>query len=779
MTFCLLLLQAQNQSSVLVSRARVHIVPENAGRVHLMGIDLTHGHYIPGKYLTTDLTSWEIEHIRSLGFEVEILIEDVTRYYQTQQPGRSPLACQGQEYEYDYFVPENFTAGSMGGYLTYSEILDAMDLMQLLYPELVSIRQRTGDEVTHQGRPIYWLRISDHAMEDEEEPEVLYTALHHAREPMSMMQMIYYMWYLLENYGKDPEATYLVNNTELYFIPCVNPDGYIYNQMIAPDGGGYWRKNLRDNDENGVFDEQEDGVDINRNYAYQWGVDNEGSSGNPSSAVYRGPAPFSEPETRAVKEFVEKHNVFVALNYHAYGNYFIYPWGYTEEQNPELSTFKNYGELMALDNGFAHGTSLETVGYPTNGSSDDWMYAEHGIYAMTPELGEGFWPHESEIVPLSQASLKNNLALAHLPHRYAVTSELTGPFFTGLSGTIDVSIKSYGEDLGDMALTMISLSPELQITADIVEVSLATFEEQTFSLGYTLDPTAKGGEEFSFMILLDNGFFEVRDTLTKILAGETIAFFEDGDDLSEWTASGGIWGITDESAHSGTTCITDSPQSPYEPNSSSYMQITEPIDLSNAIHAVLEFWVKWEIEEYIDFAQVEVSADGVQFEALCGQHSKPGSVFQLPEPLYDGIQDEWIKESIDLSAYVGQEVHLRFVLNTDNYLNLDGIYLDDLRVYVYDAGITGISPVESTNSGIRVWPNPAGHLFWVDLEDQEISTGQWLSITNNLGVEMRKMELSGNDPVLRVITPGWPAGMYLIHLFDDGRLITTTKLLIE
>ena len=83
-----------------------------------------------------------------------------------------------------------------------------------------------------------------------EKPQVLYTSIHHAREPMSLSQLIFYMWYLLENYDSDPEVQYILNNTELYFIPVVNPDGYLYNEFTNPTGGGLWRKNRKNS--NGV-----------------------------------------------------------------------------------------------------------------------------------------------------------------------------------------------------------------------------------------------------------------------------------------------------------------------------------------------------------------------------------------------------------------------------------------------------------------------------------------------------------------------------------------------
>ncbi len=120
------------------------------------------------------------------------------------------------------------------------------------------------------------VKISDNPNVNETEPEVLYTALHHAREPVGAMQMLFYMYYLLENYDNDPFIQALVDNTEMYFVPVVNPDGYVYNQTTNPNGGGMWRKNRRNNGSAGLY-----GSDLNRNYGYMWGYDNNGSSPYP------------------------------------------------------------------------------------------------------------------------------------------------------------------------------------------------------------------------------------------------------------------------------------------------------------------------------------------------------------------------------------------------------------------------------------------------------------------------------------------------------------------
>ena len=118
-SICLLPLQAQQQgSTTLVSRAQIHITPENASLVPQMGLDLTHGTYIPGKYVITDLASWQVEQIRALGFDVDILIEDVTQYYQTRTAERRGIVC--EDHQYDYRLPQNFIQPLAGAPLLLS-----------------------------------------------------------------------------------------------------------------------------------------------------------------------------------------------------------------------------------------------------------------------------------------------------------------------------------------------------------------------------------------------------------------------------------------------------------------------------------------------------------------------------------------------------------------------------------------------------------------------------------------------------------------------------------
>ncbi len=274
-----------------------------------------------------------------------------------------------------YFESFNFTVGSRvvsniykaktretKNYIRDSKVLVIVDMSGEGYPvenldELTSecpniISQKVSIGQSLEGREIWMVRLSDNPNIEEDEPEVLYTGLHHAREPMSYMNLFFYMNYLCENYDSDVEIRNIIDNRELYFVPVVNPDGLVYNESIAPDGGGLQRKNGLESCADNNNDNLWDGVDLNRNYGYYWGYDDEGSSPDGCSQTYRGSGPFSEPETYAIKNFVEQHDFKIALNYHSYSNLLIYPFGYSYENDvpqEDLDIFKSLKKLDGCD----------------------------------------------------------------------------------------------------------------------------------------------------------------------------------------------------------------------------------------------------------------------------------------------------------------------------------------------------------------------------------------------------------------------------------------------
>ncbi len=405
-------LQAQNPNNNQhrPTYLKVSINTENdaLAKLSALGIAVDHGELKNGHFIT-DINSDEYALIQK-DFNLTVLETDMEQVYarlimedllNPNPPALDRFGC-------SYTTPTNFNLGSMGSYLTYQEMLDELDEMVALYPNLITVKQMLSPTLTTaEGRPIYYVKISDNPNTDEAEPKVLYTGLHHAREPMSMMSLIFYMHYILENYA-DPEIQNLVDSDELYFIPCVNPDGYIYNQTSNPNGGGLWRKNRRLNS-GGTY-----GVDLNRNYGYQWGL-NSGSSGTPSSETYRGTSAFSEPETQMIRDFCVEKKFITALNNHSYGNYLIHQWEY-ENTVPEPATFAALGAELTTCNGFTVGNAYQTVGYLASGGSGDWLYGEQSakpkVYNFTPEIGTSFWPAPSSIITLCNNNMQMFLQMA-------------------------------------------------------------------------------------------------------------------------------------------------------------------------------------------------------------------------------------------------------------------------------------------------------------------------------------------------------------------------------
>jgi hypothetical protein len=367
-----------------------------------------------GGYFDAVLNDTEVSILKRAGRRFSVEVDDMEAEHQ-KRPRKSAAEWTALETEMSalYAPPSNFKFGSMGGFLTLEEVVEDLDLMKAAFPGLITVRQSIGSSI--ENREIWMVKVSANPDVDEDEPEVLYTGLHHGREPQSMTTLVYFMWYLLENYGDDPTVTDLLNTRELYFVPVVNPDGYKHNETTNPGGGGMWRKNRRANAD-GTY-----GVDLNRNYGYNWGYDNTGSSPTTTSETYRGTAAFSEPEVRALRDFVTpRTRLTTAVHVHSYGNIWIFPWEhkaniYTEDH----PLFLGWCADMTQFNQYGYGSPLQAGSYVVNGGANDWYYGEqvakHKIYCFVAEVGsnsDGFWPVPERIIPLADENVYPNLRIA-------------------------------------------------------------------------------------------------------------------------------------------------------------------------------------------------------------------------------------------------------------------------------------------------------------------------------------------------------------------------------
>lgn len=267
---------------------------------------------------------------------------------------------------------------------------------------------------THQGRDVLALRVTQGArgLPLGRRPAVLYQGTVHAREWISTeVTMRLLQHYLDRRRAGDPEVAAMLETTELWFIPVVNPDGYQYTF----DADRLWRKNLSDNDGNGRIDNN-DGVDLNRNLPEHWNYDEEGSSSQFSSQTYRGAAPTSEPETQANMSVFAMADFRFAISYHSFGELLLYPQGWqvqtSSADDPIYLALTGTDDDPAVE-GYNPGLSADL--YTTNGEFTDWAHGRRGVLAWTPELAEGcpgcgfVFPDDEALV---QAEFERNLEFA-------------------------------------------------------------------------------------------------------------------------------------------------------------------------------------------------------------------------------------------------------------------------------------------------------------------------------------------------------------------------------
>lgn len=702
------------------------------------GFDLEHVEWTKDNELILFVNEEEFSQLSLLNYKLEILIDDWKEYFEKLPKLTDFEKAEALKHSKENFGVTGFGYGSLAGYYTVAEVTAKLDSMRMLYPNLITTKQSIGNTV--EGRPMYMVKISDNPDIDENEPEVLYSAMIHAREPQAMMQMIYFMYYLLENYGTNPEVTYLVNNREMYFIPILNPDGYYYNQINSPSGGGMWRKNRKNNI--GSY-----GIDLNRNFGPEnyWNAPNGGSSTTPSSDTYRGPSPFSEPETQNYRNFIISRNFKNALNYHTYSNLLIYPYGALSMETPDSAIFREFAGDMVAYNGYLPGTDVQTVGYSTRGNSDDYMYdgnipQQGKIFAMTPEVGsssDGFWPAQSRIFPLAQENVLPNLYYAYVAGEYVKLNNVAydRQYFNPGDQNIQMNISSIkNKGLGDasnLTVELISLDQFISINSGTVNIpSLPARSTMPVATPFVFSISPMAPIDYLAKLLVrtsTNGTVMSTDTLRIVFGTPNFAFVDTTNNPTNlWTISASPttpqWGATTSSYYSTPNSYTDSPIGNYVSNATVSLTTTNPISLTGLNNPRLSFWTKWDIETKWDCGVVLITTNnGSTWNPISGQYTKPasGSGKQVPTgmPMYDGLRASWVKEEFDLTSFAGQNIKLRFELRTDGSINNDGWYIDDIGIYTY-----GVVPVELSSFTASVFEQSI-RLKW--LTNSEINNSKF------------------------------------------------------
>lgn len=813
------------QAQEKYSKVRIAVPTEQSRKlvVHNLALD----HFMEEEYaITAELSTSELAKLKSLSISYQVLVDDVSRHFVEeskkffaaakkakvtklpQQQLRMAFDQSGKTVSNMIATPSMFTTtstppGGMGGYYTYAEMNTEMNDLVTAFPSLV---QKFSIGKSVENRDLWCIKISDNVATDDNEPEVLYLGLQHAREAITGTSLIFFAQYLAQNYASDPQVKALVDNREIYIIPCVNPDGYEYNRSTNPSGGGMTRKNRKLVDDRGGTNNDVYGVDLNRNYGQDWGncPANDASCGSntPSDETYYGTSAFSEPETQAVRDLCFTRNFVAAFDQHCSGPYYSLPFGRRSLHTMGTLDQKFYSYIPALMgkyNGHRAGDSKATVAYEVAGGAKDWWLLgdietfpgeankKGKIYGMTGEAGGGgFWAPSSQIIELCKNLCFQNLQLAYAAGTLVDFQDKSDIAVSSLTGNFDFSMRRVG--IGNEPVT-VSLVPIENIQSYGTSITVNGFtnyyDSVNRSINYSLNPAIANGQRIRFVWKVEMGGVTLYDTVTKFFNPQVLLSDDmEGSLATNWT--GNLWDFTNSSAYSGAKSLAESPIGNYTSLSTRTVTYNSTFNLTNATATYLSFWVKHRSENFRDKLQIQVSANGGTWTALHGINTvmesnttNGGSLGN--QPALTGIREEWTRELIDLEAYKGvANLSLRFQFTSDgdnsNFEKEldDGFYIDDLKMVMSTAVLSPL-PVNFISFNGKLLQDKTVQLWWEAQTDEE---HHYFDVERSSdGVRFTSLGKSNPLPPYRFIDVNPVAGsnFYRIKQVDKDGKITYSK----
>jgi len=575
----------------------------------------------------------------------------------------------------------------MGAYYSIDQYHSFMQDTANLYPQICQLVQ-FGSSV--QNRPLYIMKISDNVTINEAEPEVKLIASIHGDETVGYDLMIRLIDLLTSEYGSDPRITDIVNNTELWISPLMNPDGYVNGERYNAAG-----------------------VDLNRNFPMPNGVTN--PDGNPTAA-----------ENLAMIDFSHEHNFLMGINFHGGALVINYPWDYTYALTPDDAliqdislTYSTHNLPMYNSNEFDQGITNGAQWYVITGSMQDWNYGFTGNIELTAEVSNIKWPPSStldnywaenqesilsfieyaqkgikgtvtgtgaEPIPATIEILGNSKITRNDPvvgdyHRLLLPGEyevkISSPGY--IPQTATVTVPNTGHVVHDMALeaaTSLHLygtvkdrdgfalpNVQIQLNAD-EEYSVTTAADGSFYVDGILegDYQAQFSRPGHGAVQQQIELRSDRYTSYVVFVLDDPLFYEDFEaDLSSWNVSS-PWAIIQED---GNGVLTDSPGGNYGNNINRAISLSDPVSLVGIQDPVLSFAARWDLESGYDYVYVEGSNNGSNWTQL-------GS--------FTGNQPEWTDQYFPLDGFNAGAFYLRFRIRTDWSQTADGIYIDDVCI---------------------------------------------------------------------------------------------------
>ena len=386
-------------------------------------------------YLLLSLSSTEFADLRAKGADLGVRVEldEAATQEQTRLLNSLNQAERGE-----------LSVQTIPGYPCYRTVEETFSTARSIaqnYPNLATWTDRgnSWDKTVGQGGyDIQVLKLTNRNTGGDK-PKAFITSAIHAREYTTAELMTRVAEYLVENYGSDPDVTWILDTSEVHLMLQTNPDG----RKIA-EGGVLWRKNVNENYCDGS------GADLNRNFDFEWNTG--GSSGNQCSQTYRGVSAGSEPETQAVQNYLQANfpdrrgpdpddaapadTQGLYIDVHSSGKLLLWPWGSRSSAAPNGSQLQTLGRKLAF---FNDHTPQQSIGlYPTSGTTTSYAYGQLGLASFTYELGTQFFEQcsyfENTILPDNLNSLLYALKVVRTPYQLPAGPDATG-FNVSVSGS--------------------------------------------------------------------------------------------------------------------------------------------------------------------------------------------------------------------------------------------------------------------------------------------------------------------------------------------------------
>ncbi|MCD4818584.1 MAG: T9SS type A sorting domain-containing protein [Candidatus Cloacimonetes bacterium] len=684
-------------------------------------------------------------------------------------------------------------------YHTNEEILEELTALQEEFPDIVYLTQ-IGTTLTD-DLPIWAIKLSDNASTNEDEPAVMFAGQCHAEEVLGVEITMWMIDDIIQHRFQTPYSIWL-QYTEMWFVPTYNPEGL---QVVMDGLDDSWRKNKRDNNENGILDlipgpgNDIDGVDTNRNYGFNWvhGDTLYSTNGEELYDYYRGPAPFSEGGTQAIRSLSEDEHFIFSINWHSSrtGNfsekaYYSFEWA-GQKFSPDFALNElictTVAGLIENETGTGHYMSLPSLG--RKGSAHDWFYKAHGTTQFLIECGtENLQPPEELIEDTCErcsvgAYWLINRVLGYQASGAMLTGHITdentgeplvaeiivqennasffdprksdplyGRFWRPLmpgSYTIQIRKKGYEEQI----ISNVTINNSGWTDLDI---SLTPLSEAIVNGSITYNATPLNGEIVIFglendTILFENGtynlnVFEGALDLLIIAEGYLPKYYS-----TILNAGNHVINLTlppfetifsenwesglDDWTISGDWSLSD------EANDGLYsLRNTEGEFYSNDSDHIIQLNLSFDLQNQtaamLSFWQkyhIEHDNDLAKVEV-----SQDGTEWIILKE-FSGVFG-WHQQFLSLNEFLEGNLYLRFHFQSDSTIDDPGWWIDDIKLMITDladssnSNVSAIIPVLQQN-----YPNPFNPTTTISFTIPEISENTEISIYNLKGQKVRTL----------------------------------------